>query len=157
MGKFLLGFVLGLIAGVVLSVVFFFLAVATQGGPSLVSTVYAPEKVQVGEPFAMRIVSYNPHAEEVQLHSIDIDESFIDAFEVLAIEPRPTDSTRIPLLDQKSWFFERDVQPGDSLEVTFTLSPLEAGVPVGSVDICNSMAYCTPERSPRVEVIGGIR
>jgi hypothetical protein len=76
---------------------------------------------------------------------------------VLAIEPRPTDSTRIPLLDQKSWFFERDVQPGDSLEVTFTLSPLEAGVPVGSVDICNSMAYCTPERSPRVEVIGGIR
>jgi hypothetical protein len=144
MGKFLLGFVLGLIAGVVLSVVFFFLAVATQGGPSLVSTVYAPEKVQVGEPFAMRIVSYNPHAEEVQLHSIDIDESFIDAFEVLAIEPRPTDSTRIP-------------RPGDSLEVTFTLSPLQAGVPVGNVDICNSMAYCTPERSPRVEVIGGIR
>jgi hypothetical protein len=105
MGKFVLGFVLGLVAGVVLTVVFF-VAVATRGGPSLVSTVYMPDKVQVGEPFAMRIVSYNPHAEEVQLHSIDIDESFIAAFEVLAIEPQPTDSTRIPLLDQKSWFFE---------------------------------------------------
>jgi hypothetical protein len=154
MGKFVLGFVLGVIAGVVLTVVVF-VAVATQGGPSLVSTVYAPEKVQVGEPFAMRIVSYNPHAEEVQLHSIDIDESFIDAFEVLAIEPRPTDSTRIPLLDQKSWFFERDVQPGDSLEVTFTLSPLQMGVPVGNVEICNTAVDCTPE-SPRVQIIGGV-
>ncbi|MGD2217761.1 MAG: hypothetical protein PVJ64_13480 [Gemmatimonadales bacterium] len=154
MGKFLLGFVLGVVVGVILTVVFF-VAVATQSGPALVSTIHAPEEVRIGEPFAMRIVSYNPHAEEVQLHSIDIDESFIDAFEVLAVEPRPTDSTRIPLLDQRSWFFERDVQPGDSLEVTFTLSPLQVGVPVGNVEICVSVADCTPE-SPRFAVIGGV-
>jgi hypothetical protein len=153
MGRFVLGFVLGVVAGVVLTVVFF-AGVATRGGPSLVSTVYVPAEVEVGEPFAMRIVAYNPHPEEVQLHSIDIDESFIDAFEVLAIEPRPTDSTRIPLLDQQSWFFERDVQPGDSLEVTFTLSPLRVGVPVGNVEICNTAVDCTPQ-SPRIEVIGG--
>lgn len=153
MGKFVLGFVLGLVAGVVLTVVFF-VAVATRDGPSLVSTVYAPEEVRIGEPFALRIVAYNPHPEDVQLHSIDIDESFIAAFEVLAIEPQPTDSMHIPLLDQQSWFFERDVGPGDSLEVTFTLSPLEVGVPVGNVEICNTAVDCTPQ-SPRVEVIGG--
>ncbi|UCC85043.1 MAG: hypothetical protein JSW46_09070 [Gemmatimonadota bacterium] len=152
MGRFVLGFVLGVVAGVVLTVVFF-VAVATQDGLSLVSTIYAPEEVQVGEPFALRIVAYNPHPEEVQLHSIDIDESFIGAFEVLAIEPRPTDSTRVPFLDQKSWFFERDVGPGDSLEVTFTLSPLQVGVPVGNVEICNTAVDCTPQ-SPRLEVIG---
>jgi hypothetical protein len=154
MGKFLLGFVVGVVVGVVLTLVFF-VVVGLQSGPTLVSTIYAPEQVRIGEPFVMRIVSSNPHDAEVQLYSVDIDDSFLELFEVVAIEPQPTDSMRIPFLDQRSWFFERDVQPGDSLAVTFTLSPLQAGVPVGNVEVCNAAVDCIPV-SFDIEVVGGV-
>ncbi|UCC73807.1 MAG: hypothetical protein JSV86_04400 [Gemmatimonadota bacterium] len=154
MGRFLAGFVVGAIAGVLLTLVFVF-AMATRTEPTLVTSVDVPAQARIGEPFAMRIVSRNPHDVEVQLHSVDIDESFIEAFEVLSINPQPTDSMRIPFLNQQSWFFERDVPPGASLEIVFTLNPVRGGVPIGNVEVCNPAQDCIPA-SPEIEILAEI-
>lgn len=143
MGKFWLGFLVGVIAGVILTVVAVF-AIVSRVEPSLSPEVQMPGQVRVGQEFELRVVSRNPHETEVQLHSIDIDDAFRNGFDVMSIDPLPTDSMSLIFMDQYSYFFERDVAPGDSLVVTFTLLALEAGTHIGRLEVCNVAQDCYP-------------
>jgi hypothetical protein len=143
MGKFWLGFLVGLIAGVILTIVAVF-AILSRDEPSLSPEVEMPGQVRIGEEFELRVVSQNPHETEVQLHSIDIDDAFLAAFDIMSIDPLPTDSMSLMFMDQYSYFFERDVPPGDSLVVTFTLLALEAGTHIGRLEVCNFAQVCFP-------------
>ena len=106
MGKFWLGFLVGVIAGVILTIVAVF-AIVSRVEPSLSPEVQVPGQVRIGEEFELRVVSQNPHETEVQLHSIDIDEAFLAAFDIMSIDPLPTDSMSLFFVDQYSYFFER--------------------------------------------------
>ncbi|MHC5055050.1 MAG: hypothetical protein ACYTKD_10080 [Planctomycetota bacterium] len=96
----------------------------------------APEAT-LGSTATMVVVAKNPHEEPVTLDSIDIDESFLAGFQVISIDPEPTDTSNVPLLDQRSWSFGEEIAPGESHSVTFNLRPVSEGRFTGDVDVCN--------------------
>jgi hypothetical protein len=105
--------------------------------PALEATLTLPLEAQLEAPVDMVVTATNPHAKPVTLDSIDIDDAFLAGFQVVRIEPEPEDTTELPVLDQRSWAFNKVVPPGGTLAVTYTLRPVAEGRFTGSVDVCN--------------------
>ncbi|MEM9556237.1 MAG: hypothetical protein AAGC60_18410 [Acidobacteriota bacterium] len=122
----------GAVGLIVLGLYFF-----VQEHPLLEASLQAPNEAIVGEEFTLSIELSNPHDEAVQLDSIDVDESLLAGFQVLEIEPTPTDSLTLPFIEQRSWSFGRTLKPGQKAMVSFRLKPLSAGHFTGSLDVCN--------------------
>lgn len=85
----------------------------------------------------MVIAVTNVHSTPVTLDSIDIDDSFLAGFQIVSITPKPDDTTRVPILKQRSWEFGKPIPPGGSLSVIFTIKAVAEGRFSGDVDICN--------------------
>jgi hypothetical protein len=105
--------------------------------PALTATVSIPLEVELGVPFTMTVTASNPHEVPATLDSVDIDEAFLAGFQVLSVEPRATNTSHIPLANQRSWDFGQSVPPGGSATVTFTLRAVAEGRFSGDVDVCN--------------------
>jgi hypothetical protein len=74
---------------------------------------------------------------------VDVDVTFLSGFQVVKIEPSPTDTFRIPVIDQRSWSFGRPVPSKGTTRVSFTLRPLKPGHYTGNVEVCNPNQDCT--------------
>ncbi len=120
---------------VILVVAIWFLLFRTL--PTLDASLSLPSEVEAGETVTMVVSASNPHNEAVVLDSIDVSNSFLNGFQVEFIEPEPTDTMEIPIVDQRSWTFDVEVQPGGSTSVIFELRSVMEGHFVGDVDVCN--------------------
>ena len=104
--------------------------------PTLDVRLSAPDEVTVGEAFDLTLITRNLHQEAIVLDSVDIEETFLEGFEVVSVDPTPTEEQTI--FWYRSWSFGHSVQPGETMEVTFRLNPLKPGHYVGDVDVCNA-------------------
>jgi hypothetical protein len=111
-------------------------------GPQLASRVEVPAQVAAGESFTLSLVVSNPHPDPVTLDSVDVDESLLAGFQVLAVEPEPTHTDAIPFLEQRTWSFGRELPAAGELEVRFELRAVEAGRFSGNVEVCNPEQDC---------------
>lgn len=111
--------------------------------PQLGATLELPPTARAGQTISLVARLDNPHDRPVTLDSIDIAESFLEGFQVLRVEPKPTDTTRVPIVNQRSWSFGQAVPAGGTMAVTFTLRCLRAGHFTGTVDACNPSQDCT--------------
>ncbi|ABW67191.1 hypothetical protein [Desulfosudis oleivorans] len=105
--------------------------------PVLDATLSLPNEAQVDSAISMVVTATNRHSKSITLDSIDIDDSFLAGFQVISINPKPTDTTHIPIINQRSWDFGTVIQPNESLPVTFRLKPVTEGHFSGDVDVCN--------------------
>jgi hypothetical protein len=120
---------------VVAGVAFWYLFVREL--PTLEAELKVPLEAELNADIAMTITVTNPHPAAVTLDSIDVDNALLAGFQVIAIEPRPLDTIRVPFVDQRSWSFDRAIPPGESLTVNFTLKPVVEGRFSGDVNVCN--------------------
>ena len=102
--------------------------------PVLDATISVPAQAALDSTVTLVVATTNAHKQAVMLDSIDIDDSFLTGFQVVSIDPQPTETAHMPLLNQRSWSFAK---PGGSFSVTFTLRAVVEGHFSGDVDICN--------------------
>ncbi len=105
--------------------------------PRLEARLAAPPTVVSGEPFDLAVVAVNPNRGPVTLDSIDIDDAFLEGFQVLGVDPHARSTRHVPLLEQRTWAFGFPVAPGGERTVTYRLRPVRAGRFAGSIDVCN--------------------
>ncbi|MHC4248606.1 MAG: hypothetical protein ACYS9X_05700 [Planctomycetota bacterium] len=105
--------------------------------PKLDAKLSLPSEATLESTMTMVVTANNPHQEPVTLDSIDIDDSFLAGFQVVSIDPEPTDTASVPIVDQRSWTFGKAIPPGESHSVTFHLRPVSEGHFSGDVDVCN--------------------
>lgn len=111
--------------------------------PQLDAELRMPDEITVDQAFDLVVDLKNPHEKAVTLDSIDVDSALIKDFQVVKITPTPTDTMRIPVVDQRSWSFGKAVPSQGALQVSFTLRPLKAGHYTGNVEVCNPNQDCT--------------
>ena len=105
--------------------------------PLLDATLSLHNEVEVESTVSMVITATNSHTKAITLDSIDVGDSFLAGFQVISVDPRPTDTTHMPIVNQRSWDFGVEIQPGDSLAITFQLRAVTEGHFSGDVDVCN--------------------
>lgn len=103
--------------------------------PKLDASLSLPSEATLGETLTMLVTTTNPHDQAVTLDSIDIDDTFLDGFQVVTVVPEPTGTMHV--FGQRSWSFGTSVPPGQALEVRFTLKAVQGGHFSGDVDVCN--------------------
>lgn len=135
MKRWILGCLSALAAAAVIVVVA--LAIILRDKPALDAKLSVPAQVTLGSTASMVVSATNPHKQEVELNSIDIDEAFLAGFQVVSVVPEAKETSQIPIVNQRTWVFERKVPPGESLTVTFTLRAVAEGRFTGDVDVCN--------------------
>jgi uncharacterized protein (DUF58 family) len=111
--------------------------------PVLDASLSLPREVALESTVPLVITVTNPHEKSVTLDSIDIADSLLSGFQVVSIEPDPTETYHIPIFDQRSWTFGESVMPGGTLSVTFHLRAVQAGHFSGDIDVCNPNQNCT--------------
>lgn len=136
MKKVLIGCLVVLLIALVL-VVFLFWLVFIRELPKLEAALSLPGEVTLGSTVDMVVTASNEQKLPVILDSIDIDESLFRGFQVVRIEPEPKDTFRVPILNQRGWSFGKEIQPGESISVTFQLKAVTEGRFSGDVDVCN--------------------
>jgi len=108
--------------------------------PALDATLSLPSEATVNSTVTMVVSTKNNHSEDVSLDSIDIEEAFLEGFQVVRIEPAPTDTYLV--FSHRTWVFEKPVSPGAGLDVTFTLKVLQEGRFTGEIGVCNPNQDC---------------
>ena len=103
--------------------------------PVLTPSISAPSVVQLDSELKLVVTASNSHTESIVLDSIDIDDSFLEGFQVVEIAPVPKDTMHI--FGMRSWEFGITVSPGESQEVEFTMKAVQEGHFSGDVDVCN--------------------
>ena len=108
--------------------------------PTLAVKLFVPEAINVGEEFNLVLRTENTHQEPLELHSIDIQVTLLEGFEVVSVSPAALETGDIEPT-YRTWTFERSVrsvEPGDHLPVTFRLKALQQGQFSGDIDVCNA-------------------
>ena len=100
--------------------------------PSFAVTIDAPAEVAIEEEFELTVNVVNPSAESVTLGSIDIYNSLLKGFEVMDIDPRPSESSEI--FDFYTASFSHELQAGERFSVSYSLKAKESGLWIGDID-----------------------
>jgi len=96
--------------------------------------VEAPREVAAGDEVDLLLDIGNPTDRDLRLDSIDIYDSLLDGFDVRAVEPDPV--RRDHTFNFSSFYFSKDLEPGQSLRVTMQLTAKEPGIWTGDLDFC---------------------
>jgi len=105
--------------------------------PLLGASLSLPSNAALDETVTMVVTVTNTHKEPVALDSIDVDNSFLEGFQVIEIIPKPKSTQNLYEYYQRSWDFSQDVAPGDSVAIQFRLKAVVEGHFSGDVDVCN--------------------
>ena len=103
--------------------------------PVLDASLSAPSTAQLDSTLTLVVTATNNHTKAIVLDSIDIQDSFLDGFQVIDVNPEPADTTHI--FGMRSWDFGSAVPPGDSQVIRFTMKAIQEGHFSGDVDVCN--------------------
>ncbi|MDX1662178.1 MAG: hypothetical protein R3272_00185 [Candidatus Promineifilaceae bacterium] len=117
--------------------------VAGEDYPAAVA-VDAPAAARVGEPFIIEVVVENRTFEAHQLHSIDVDLSYLQGVEITGSDPQFVETFLLtPVLPQRTFSFGTAIPAGETVVIELQASPTAAGAYSGSLDICiNSGGNC---------------
>jgi len=97
-------------------------------------SIAAPDEVARGEVFTLSVEVSNPSDQPIVLGSIDIYDSLLDGFEILAINPQPTDTD--PGFGFHTAYFSKALRPGEIFKVTYDLKGIKPGLWIGDIDSC---------------------
>jgi hypothetical protein len=103
--------------------------------PMLDASLSHPTIVQLDSTFNLCVSVSNSHNTVVTLHSIDIEDSFLEGFQVVSITPEDTDTMH--LLGMRNWDFGIRIDPGQSLDICFELKAVQEGHFSGDVEVRN--------------------
>jgi hypothetical protein len=107
-------------------------------------SVDVPVSVGKGESFAIEITVEDLSGESRLVHSIDIDDSYLEGLEVVRTEPPFTELLRVESLGFRSYYFEKVIEPNSAGTILIALQGLEAGDYTGEIDVCiDSSGSCT--------------
>ncbi len=101
--------------------------------------VNAPSQAPARQPFQITVDVTNTATTTQNLNSIDIYDGWHDGFVISQTTPATTSKIRI--MDFTSYFFEKDIPPGQTLTVTFDVTPTTVGSYTGDWDICINTEY----------------
>lgn len=129
-----------------------FLAYIAEDPKNITAVVDAPEQVQVGENFELKVEVANRRPKEAMaLSDIDLGESYLAGFEIIGVEPTPKSSRHVPIDESRSYTFAVSIPPGTSRTFTFKLRAKTAGVYQGDVDVCEGLRFLTQQAQTRVQ------
>jgi hypothetical protein len=104
--------------------------------------VSGPENVAVGESFTIDFAITNTALSVQTLDDIDLDADAVDSLAIVSSEPSFIEATRSG--DTHTYWFEREITPGSTLNVSFTAVASEAGTYPLWISVCiNSAWSCT--------------
>ena len=98
--------------------------------------VTAPEVIPVKKPFGLEISVRNDGVVDQILDSVDFSTSYLTGISVLSATPAYSDDFVIPIVDFRSYTFERNIEQFGTLVVKFVMEGQEEGVFEGEIDVC---------------------
>ena len=136
------------VVGAAGGLIYLFADTAATGDESypVLAAVDAPTRVPVGEPFTIEIVIENPTLAPHELHSIDIDLSYLEGIEIVGSVPAFSRTFRLtPLLPQRTFSYGRHIPAGETVVIELQAAANVAGDYGGNLDVCiNSGGNCRP-------------
>ncbi len=108
-------------------------------------TIYSSspyELFEIGDEFEFTLDLYNDTSDDHELKTVDIQNEFLDAVEIVSIDPEPSD--QYELNDEWTTFeFDQVIDGRTDMVITFTAEVLEEGEFYGDIEACiNSVNTC---------------
>lgn len=125
------GVVIGLVLGIIIGSD---LGTMLTGPEGIEVSVDCPDEAVVGRPIEIIATVRNTADEAQELDGIDIYHSYLEHFEVIGIDPRPTRTDDV--FDMTCYYFHLPLPPGESTTVRFELRPTRSGWASGDLDTC---------------------
>lgn len=108
-----------------------------------VSAESTPDVV-VGQVFQLEVVVTNERPRKaLTLSDVDVAESYLSAFTVVEIDPKPKSSSHVPIADSRSFHFGIRIPPHSAQSFKFKLRAEKAGMFNGDVDACEGSRTIT--------------
>lgn len=108
--------------------------------PMLEASLTLSSEAALNTTIPLVITATNPHSKPVTLDSIDFEDIFLEGFQVVQITPEAADTLHI--FGYRCWIFSQQVEPGESVTVTFLLKAVQLGHYSGDIDVCNPNGDC---------------
>lgn len=99
-------------------------------------SIDSPPSVQLGDEFIIRFIVQNTANREQSIVSLDVDNSYFEGIYINEIVPESSEVYELGLVDMLCHSFDIAVPPGESREVLFYATALQAGDFQGDVDFC---------------------
>jgi hypothetical protein len=110
-----------------------------------------PAEARVGSEIELIVEVMNQREDDVfHLTDIDLEDSYLDGFTLISVEPEPKSTESVDLLDVRSHSFDRDLAAGAVERFTFRLKAVEAGTWTGDVDVWEGLSCITQVAQTRV-------
>lgn len=106
----------------------------TREAPLFAVNVGHPDVVKVGETLTLKVTVTNDGKEDLKLAELDVYESLLDGFEVVAVKPKPRTTERI--FGMVTYGFSRNLKPAESFDIELELRAKESGIWGGDIDAC---------------------
>jgi len=114
----------------------------TRESPPFAVELGHPNLVQTGETFTLNVKVTNEGADDLKFAELDLYDTFLDGFEVIAIRPKPKTKERV--FGIVTYSFSRKLKPAESTAIEIELRAKETGIWAGGVDVCTpTMNYVT--------------
>lgn len=126
---------------------------AETSSPPFVVRIHAPLHTEVGETIPVHVQVSNPTDQVLTLDNIDLASKLLDGFRVSTVDPPHTSSTGG--LGSNTFWFSKTIASDGTLNFTFFLEAVKAGVWTGNVKFTNpSLSFVTSTVTIRVHEAG---
>ena len=122
--------------------------------PKFCVKIAYPDPVRVGDVFDVVVTARNDHLVPVVLDTIDIENAFLNGFDIEQVSPAPVE--RRLEQDEVTFAFEQHVEPAGAAVVTFTLRARSEGNFTGEVRVWTDEiedAFAVPN----IDVVGTVQ
>jgi len=100
----------------------------------IMTWVDMPRKASVGDEIDLRVLIKNTReSKKFVIDTLDIGDKFIDGFEILSIEPKPSEIDTS--YDTTTLEYPISIAAGDQLDIVLKLKAKASGVFIGDVDV----------------------
>jgi hypothetical protein len=143
--RVIIGIVVGVIVLCICGAIGFFAVLAfagagvggTAGIDAAQISVSVPPSANQGDTVSIQITVQNPTGQNMDLDSIDIDNTYLNGIAITGSSPSFTEQYSLePFLPQESFTFHQNVPAGGSLTVLFTGTAVGSGTVSGALDVC---------------------
>jgi len=122
----------------------------TRDAPPFTVGLEHPDVVEVGETLTLKVTVANDGAKDLKFAELDLYDTFLDGFEVVAVSPKPKTKDRV--FGIATYGFSRTLKPAESFDIMFELRAKEEGLWTGGVDACTPMQNYVSEYA-EIEVV----
>lgn len=106
----------------------------TRESPPFAVEVGHPDVVVTGETFKLDVKVTNEGADDLKFAELDLYDTFLDGFEVIAVRPKPRTKERV--FGIVTYGFSRNLKPAESMAIEVELRAKETGLWTGGIDAC---------------------